>query len=374
MTEIDYERFEETRERVAVAEPVPAAPSGPICLHSPSGRCRACAPDSAATRLLATMGREQGTAVGEREERLAKIRAVYGPGHDCDCTPAFLLAELARAEAERDSASNDIDLGFEQMKSRAEKAEAALKKIDAIRNSIVGRQGVHWSLHIYPLVAALDEAGLGGEGYDVARPKAEAQVAAVRAVYDRAEKAESERDALSAQVATLTTELATMTERAKEAGAQTLAWTKQFDADRKQLNANFETSRVAWVAERDELSARVASLTAELAFAVAQRDGMALLESFDTEDQKGTDEILARYREAGRNDVRAELAAMTERAKAATRFTFGEWCAVKDPYYGHWWVEKGPLSGEHCSFDTQDEAIAEARRRAEGAAKPSETG
>jgi hypothetical protein len=57
-------------------------------------------------------------------------------------------------------------------------AKAALSKIDAIRNSIVGRQNIDWSMHIYPLVAALDEAGFSGEGYAVARQKAEAEVQA----------------------------------------------------------------------------------------------------------------------------------------------------------------------------------------------------
>ncbi len=37
--------------------------------------------------------------------------------------------------------------------------KAALDKINLIRNSIVGLQTINWSEHIYPLVAALDEAG-----------------------------------------------------------------------------------------------------------------------------------------------------------------------------------------------------------------------
>ena len=41
-----------------------------------------------------------------------------------------------------------------------------------IRNSIVGTQNINWSAHIYPLVAALNEAGFEGEGYDVAHEKA----------------------------------------------------------------------------------------------------------------------------------------------------------------------------------------------------------
>jgi hypothetical protein len=44
----------------------------------------------------------------------------------------------------------------------------ALEKINAIRNSIIGFQKVGWSDHVYPLVAALQEAGIEGAGYDVA--------------------------------------------------------------------------------------------------------------------------------------------------------------------------------------------------------------
>lgn len=45
----------------------------------------------------------------------------------------------------------------------------ALNKINEIRNSIVGFQNINWSEHIYPLVAALDEAGIEGMGYPEAK-------------------------------------------------------------------------------------------------------------------------------------------------------------------------------------------------------------
>lgn len=47
--------------------------------------------------------------------------------------------------------------------------KTALAKIDAIRNSIIGAQTVNWSEHIYPLVAALSEAGYAGQPYETAR-------------------------------------------------------------------------------------------------------------------------------------------------------------------------------------------------------------
>ena len=95
------------------------------------------------------------------------------------------LARAERAEAERDGALADKDDQVRRKRASAErlaeveaerdKARAALEKIDGIRNSIVGRQSINWSMHIYPLVAALDEAGYGGEGYDVASAKVQAE-------------------------------------------------------------------------------------------------------------------------------------------------------------------------------------------------------
>jgi hypothetical protein len=50
-----------------------------------------------------------------------------------------------------------------------ERLKAALAKISAIRDSIIGLQKINWSEHIYPLVAALDEAGYPGAGYEISR-------------------------------------------------------------------------------------------------------------------------------------------------------------------------------------------------------------
>lgn len=65
---------------------------------------------------------------------------------------------------EPDWAANRLQAG--------ERAIAALEKINAIRNSIVGTQTVNWSAHVYPLVAALNEAGFEGQEYEVARKEA----------------------------------------------------------------------------------------------------------------------------------------------------------------------------------------------------------
>jgi|WetSurSiteA1Bulk_404760.scaffolds.fasta_scaffold28855_2 hypothetical protein len=52
---------------------------------------------------------------------------------------------------------------------RIEELEKALSKINRIRNSIVGTQTLNWSEHVYPLVAALDEAGMQGMSYPEAK-------------------------------------------------------------------------------------------------------------------------------------------------------------------------------------------------------------
>lgn len=52
---------------------------------------------------------------------------------------------------------------------RLRRAEDALAKINEIRNDVVGRQAVGFSQHVYPLVAALEGAGIRGAGYEKAR-------------------------------------------------------------------------------------------------------------------------------------------------------------------------------------------------------------
>jgi len=73
---------------------------------------------------------------------------------------------------------------------------AALDKINAIRNSIIGLQKISWSEHIYPLVAALNDAGIVGLDYQEA-------TANVGTLLTRAVSAEAERDALRADNARL---------------------------------------------------------------------------------------------------------------------------------------------------------------------------
>lgn len=69
--------------------------------------------------------------------------------------------------------------------------EKALAKINDIRNSIIGCQKMNWSEHIYPLVAALNEAGIEGQRYPEAREY-------VGTMLERTLAAESDADRLRA--------------------------------------------------------------------------------------------------------------------------------------------------------------------------------
>ena len=81
--------------------------------------------------------------------------------HDAQVAAARLLRERVDMPVERVRAYDEL---------------IALRKctdrINEIRNSIVGFQTVNWSKHVYPLVAALDDAGIKGEGYEVSSEKA----------------------------------------------------------------------------------------------------------------------------------------------------------------------------------------------------------
>lgn len=56
-----------------------------------------------------------------------------------------------------------------ELQAENERMRTGLTKINDIRNSIIGFQTVNWSEHIYPLVAALNEAGFEGLGYPKSR-------------------------------------------------------------------------------------------------------------------------------------------------------------------------------------------------------------
>ena len=76
---------------------------------------------------------------------------------------------------------------IEALAAERDALRVAMEKIDAIRNSIIGFQNIGWSEHIYPLVAALQEAGFEGVGYEKARESVRTLLAAEA----RAETAEA---------------------------------------------------------------------------------------------------------------------------------------------------------------------------------------
>ena len=136
------------------------------CTHDGIGLpgCRLCDP-----RVVVPVG---GEPISAREH--ARRRGSLG-GADAQA----LEGALAMTEKERDAAI-----------ARAEKAEAALAKINAIRDSIIGAQNINWSEHIYPLVAALNEAGFQGTPHKVARENLGTLIEQVKAAEARAEAAE----------------------------------------------------------------------------------------------------------------------------------------------------------------------------------------
>lgn len=122
-----------------------------------------------------------------------------------------MVADLAKAlrasEAERDNAGktilqlcehqetklSELRAKLEQAEERAAKLDAALVKVNCIRNSIVGMQGFNFSEHAYPLVAALDEAGYEGLPYPEARANLGTLIEQTKRAEERAEQAEAAR-------------------------------------------------------------------------------------------------------------------------------------------------------------------------------------
>lgn len=79
---------------------------------------------------------------------------------------------------------------------RVAQLEALGEKINAIRNSIIGLQKLNWSEHVYPLVAALNDAGFDGMEYPEARQN-------FGTMLERAVKAEDRADAAEAELSRL---------------------------------------------------------------------------------------------------------------------------------------------------------------------------
>lgn len=83
----------------------------------------------------------------------------------------FFLQSLPDPYVSQSSEIERLTKEVEQETGKCMKYQQALQKINDIRNSIVGLQTINWSEHIYPLVAALNEAGVQGMEYPEAREK-----------------------------------------------------------------------------------------------------------------------------------------------------------------------------------------------------------
>jgi len=80
---------------------------------------------------------------------------------------------------------------WDDVRKYVEGLEALAAKVNDIRNSIIGCQKINWSEHIYPLVAALEEAGIEGAGYPEAREYVGTMLERTLAAEESAEAAEA---------------------------------------------------------------------------------------------------------------------------------------------------------------------------------------
>lgn len=178
-------------------------------------------------------------------------RRCHGDGYpECRCDPAAPTEDAgidwAALERQVDTAPTlfwlrpFIDANRRNV-ARIKALEAALAKIDAIRNSIIGHQSIGWSEHIYPLVAALEEGGFKGQGYDEAREEARTLHERIRAL----EEMRYERDVIAAEQSARIRALEAERDDAREA-LSLAAWAmKQKDkrlaeAERKLADAPYD--------------------------------------------------------------------------------------------------------------------------------------
>lgn len=136
----------------------------------------------------------------------------------------------------------------------------ALKKISAIRDSIIGMQGFNFSEHAYPLVAALNEAGYAGAGYEIAR-------ANLGTVINQRDAAIDERDALAAKLAEV--------ERERDEARDRY---QRLTGDWSRLNESYvrlHGGSVKAESERSNYLARLANRTEERDTALAEQRRLA---------------------------------------------------------------------------------------------------
>lgn len=180
--------------------------AGP-CEHSPvsaTARCERCDREDCPTLTAVPHVRISEYMDAPEECPGCIADPEHKAGEDCKRHAVDWRARALAAEADavKSEAYGDIAV------AASDAALAALAKINDIRNSIVGTQQINWSEHIYPLVAALNEAGLKGLPY----PEARANMGTVIEQRDTAlaecerllELLRTERDVALAEVSRLT--------------------------------------------------------------------------------------------------------------------------------------------------------------------------
>ncbi len=140
----------------------------------------------------------------------AELAAVQGAFASAESAIETLEAERDRLTSELTAAHDTLDVergivrGLKMEASAAHRAlseareqlataQQALATINDIRNSIVGLQTINWSEHIYPLVTALNGAGVLGMPYPDAKPR-------FASMLERAVKAEDQLAASALEV------------------------------------------------------------------------------------------------------------------------------------------------------------------------------
>lgn len=192
--------------------------------------------------------------IAERDGALARA---------CQCAND----EACKFVRERDEARAEV----ERLENRVRKLESDLAplvvlaaEVNAIRNSIVGTQSLNWSEHAYPLVAALQKAGVSGLPYPEARAR-------MGTLIERATKAEAEVERLRDDVKRglrIANDLTLETQTVEEACVDLVRQVREARAEVERLQVDAAAWRALeppaakreWAALRSQLDATLKQL------------------------------------------------------------------------------------------------------------------
>ncbi len=112
---------------------------------------------------LAWLEAEREAVFSDLVEQTKELNEIFGTIRN------FLAEECGRADVKNPVGA--IMSACKMMRDGRDKLQTLASSVNDIRNSIIGLQTVNWSEHIYPLVAALDAAGIQGLTFPEAREK-----------------------------------------------------------------------------------------------------------------------------------------------------------------------------------------------------------